>query len=262
MSTPSIFQEAYYQRLYDIEETHWWAQGLHSIMMTLLSAYLQWDSPLDILDVGCGTGYLLDVFKGVSPQSNVVGIDVSEHALHFCLQRGQTRIAIADAAQLPYRNAAFDVVVCIDTLQHLTPKGAPVQAMNDFARLLRPGGWLFLRTNSALGHPPLRGVDPDLYRRFHRRELCDMVSAAGLRVERSSYVNTLPALWGMVKEYRSSQKVETPALGPALSIQPYRHPTPTSQLLHGLMKTEGALIRSGITLGFGHSIVVLAQKPG
>ena len=35
-SSPQIFEREYYQRLYDIEEKHWWAQGMRDAMVALL----------------------------------------------------------------------------------------------------------------------------------------------------------------------------------------------------------------------------------
>jgi hypothetical protein len=52
---PQIFELDYYQRLYDIEEQHGWAQGLRDAMDALLRPVIN-GNRLRALDIGCGTG--------------------------------------------------------------------------------------------------------------------------------------------------------------------------------------------------------------
>lgn len=260
---PSIFEAAYYERLYRIEERHWWALGLRAIMDALLDPALDrfGGAPLDFLDAGCGTGYLLGYMSARAPRRRGVGIDISPFALRFCIERGHDEVAIADAARLPFPSDQFDLVICIDTIQHLAPAGAVKESIAEMARLLRPGGLLFVRTNAATVHPPLRGVNTDWYRRFRRRELEALLVEAGLNVEHSSYANMLPALWGMLKE-TWQQRSGVPTIGPALVIEPPSKPTIITSLLVAMMKVEAFCIaRLRWHLPFGHSLVVLACKP-
>ena len=257
---PQIFELDYYQRLHDIEEQHGWAQGLRDAMDALLHPAIN-GKPLRVLDIGCGTGYLMRYLQKYPLDGEVVGIDISSYALQFCRQRGANSLAIASATEVPFQSSSYDLIICIDTIQHLTPAGADLVAIKEFARLLRPGGLLYLRTNSARGHRPLEGVDPNQYRRYLIPELKNMIAQAGMQTERATYLNAIPGFWAMLREYAQARR-KVRAIGPGLSIQV--HPPERAwlnQAIYRVLAFESWLIgKARLDLPFGHSIAVLARK--
>ena len=265
-SSPQIFEREYYQRLYDIEENHWWAQGMRDAMVALLHQPIAGKQNLRVLDAGCGTGYLLNFLQEhYHLDGEPVGIDVSPHALQFCELRGSTELQLASVIEVPFKDASFDLIICIDTIQHLSPANAPRKAIAEFARLLKPDGLLYLRTNSVLGHPPLKGVDPDQYRRYDCDTVKQMLIEAGLRVERATYLNAIPSIPTTIKEFiRTSQSEQhtTAAIGPGLAIQPPPpRPSLSSSLMYRIMKFEAWLLGSlHFNLPFGHSCGFVARR--
>lgn len=262
MTAPSIFERDYYQRLYEIEEQHGWSQGMRDAMVALLRGPLDGQKPLRVLDVGCGTGYLLEYLREFLPLAGEpVGIDLSAHALDFCRRRGAGVLAQASALELPFAPASFDLIICIDTLQHLSPRGADHAALAGFARLLRPGGLLYLRTNSARGHARLVGADPAHYRRYRTEEVASMLRAAGLAVRRATYVNVVPGAWGMLREYVKLRPARVVELGPGLAIRPYAPRLRwVNAAMHALLAVEARLLENGIDYPFGHSTAFVAQR--
>ena len=100
-----------------------------------------------VLDVGCGGGILAESMAARG--AKVTGIDLSEQALGVAdlhsLESGVTveyrRIAAEDmAAEQP---GAFDVVTCMEMLEHVPDPAAVVRAC---AALVRPGGKVFFST--------------------------------------------------------------------------------------------------------------------
>jgi len=101
-----------------------------------------------VLDVGCGGGILSDSMARVGAQ--VLGIDMSSkalgvaqlHALEAQTQGVQYREINAEAlaAEQP---GQFDVVTCMEMLEHVPDPSSVVQAC---ARLVKPGGWVFFST--------------------------------------------------------------------------------------------------------------------
>lgn len=83
----------------------------------------------NILDVGCGTGIIHDLY----PMHNIIGIDVSEGMLAH--HKGVCQIASAD--NLPFPDNFFDSVVCRSVLHHLPDCE---KALREIRRVLRPGG--------------------------------------------------------------------------------------------------------------------------
>lgn len=98
-----------------------------------------------ILEVGVGTGLSLPYY---SPESRVVGIDLSQHMLDKARARVIRErlshvedLTIMDAECLDYEDESFDVVTAqcvVNTVPH------PLKAMNEFARVLKPGGEIVL----------------------------------------------------------------------------------------------------------------------
>jgi ubiquinone/menaquinone biosynthesis C-methylase UbiE len=72
-----------------------------------------------ILDIGCGKGFLLYDFLQVLPKAQVVGIDVSSYAIANAKPEVQPFLRVGNAAQLPFKDYEFDLVVSINTLHNL-----------------------------------------------------------------------------------------------------------------------------------------------
>ncbi|HEX2026625.1 MAG TPA: class I SAM-dependent methyltransferase [Nitriliruptorales bacterium] len=95
-----------------------------------------------VLDVGCGTGY---VGLGLAASQQVGELHATDIAPGM-LQRAaanadtlglRTHLVRATGAQLPYRDGAFDAVVCRGVLHHLHD---PVAALREWRRVTRRGG--------------------------------------------------------------------------------------------------------------------------
>jgi 2-polyprenyl-6-hydroxyphenyl methylase/3-demethylubiquinone-9 3-methyltransferase len=92
------------------------------------------------LDVGCGDGGTAGVWldeRGCA----YVGADVSASAVEQARSRGLEARVIADAAELPFEDDTFAGVLAVELLEHLFE---PQRAAEEFLRVLRPGGLLFV----------------------------------------------------------------------------------------------------------------------
>jgi 2-polyprenyl-6-hydroxyphenyl methylase/3-demethylubiquinone-9 3-methyltransferase len=132
----------------------WWDPGsefrpLHEINPLRLG-YIEERCKLadkDVIDVGCGGGILAEAMAARG--ARVSGIDLGERALKVAqlhlLESGQTvdyRLVAVEqmAAERP---AGFDVVTCMELLEHVPDPPSTVTAC---ARLLRPSGHVFFST--------------------------------------------------------------------------------------------------------------------
>jgi SAM-dependent methyltransferase len=103
-----------------------------------------------VVDVGCGTGEALSwLTDAVGPDGLVVGMELS--AAHAASARVATPPSVlvlqADLLKAPLPAAAFDLVWCVNTVNHLRDPVAGVALM---ARLLRPGGRIALGQSALL----------------------------------------------------------------------------------------------------------------
>ncbi len=96
-----------------------------------------------LLDVGCGTGNLLAAFAAEEPQCAIAGVDLSPLMLAAARRRlaGRAQLAAADAENLPFGDASFDVVVSSSSF-HFWPD--PHAGLVECRRVLRPDGHLVI----------------------------------------------------------------------------------------------------------------------
>ena len=101
-----------------------------------------------VIDIGCGGGILSDSMarKGAL----VTGIDLSAKALRVAqlhaLEAGTTNVSyeeISAEAMAQEHPGEFDVVTCMEMLEHVPDPGSVVRACS---ALVKPGGWVFLST--------------------------------------------------------------------------------------------------------------------
>jgi 2-polyprenyl-6-hydroxyphenyl methylase/3-demethylubiquinone-9 3-methyltransferase len=152
MSTDNV--DANELRKFDSRAQDWWdTEGpfrtLHEINGLRL-AYIAQRARLagaSVLDVGCGGGLLSE---GLADRgANVVGIDLGTDNLAAARVHAQTRGVRVDYRCLDVETLAdelpgsFDVVTCLEMLEHVPEPGRVVAAC---AKAVRPGGSLFFST--------------------------------------------------------------------------------------------------------------------
>lgn len=89
-----------------------------------------------ILDVGCGTGLLIDELARDKHQ--IVGVDLSSKMLRKAKRHeGGVTLISADADKLPFKDESFDAVVSVTLLQNMPN---PKHAVREMARVAKQGG--------------------------------------------------------------------------------------------------------------------------
>jgi SAM-dependent methyltransferase len=92
---------------------------------------------LRILDAGCGDG---QVTGPLAASNTVIGVDFTLPMARRARVRGLAPVC-ADLRPLPFRPASFDLVLCIETLQHVDD---PLDVVAGMLPLVKPGGRLVL----------------------------------------------------------------------------------------------------------------------
>jgi ubiquinone/menaquinone biosynthesis C-methylase UbiE len=101
-----------------------------------------------IIDVGSGAGATAIILAQEFPQSEIVGIDLSEPLLRLATGAAQAaglaarvRFETGDAERIPYEGDSFDVVLSLNMV-HIVQH--PIQMLDEAERILVPDGLLFI----------------------------------------------------------------------------------------------------------------------
>lgn len=72
-----------------------------------------------VLDVGCAKGFMMFDFKKLIPKMNMRGIDISQYAFDKAIDEMKPFITVGNARELPYPDNSYDLVLSINTVDHL-----------------------------------------------------------------------------------------------------------------------------------------------
>ena len=92
-----------------------------------------------VLDLGCGTGDSVDLFRSLEPRVQWTGADIEQSPEVAERTRTDADFVTFDGEHLPFADASFDLVYCKQVLEHVR---RPQPLLAEVARVLRPGGWL------------------------------------------------------------------------------------------------------------------------
>ncbi len=246
-----------YQRMWAAEDNHWWYVGLHDLIVAIVREETRLQGrPIEIFDVGCGTGRLCQL---LSLLGNVTACDLHPAAVRATAERGITRVFAADIGREELGHECFDVITAIDVLYHRSVADESL-ALAHLHQALRPGGKLILQVAA---FELLRGshdVAVHTRRRYRLPEMIQLLQSAGFDVTMATYrlAILLPPtlLWRLSSRLflkgSTNQHVRSDL---AASLG-----TPLNRILALGVKFENRLLMSGLRLPFGTSVFVVARK--
>ena len=132
---------------YDERDTLYYSKA-GKISCRDIAAQLAGVSYRTLLDVGCGTGFLLDLLARARP-AEYWGLDLSAEMIREAERKGiaGARYVVGSSAKLPWTDAAFDIVTCSQSFHHYP---YPEKAMAEAWRVLKPGG-LYILSDTGIG---------------------------------------------------------------------------------------------------------------
>ncbi len=93
--------------------------------------------PARVIDLGCGAGDSVDLFRSLNPEVRWVGVDIESSPEVSGRTRADADLVTFDGLRLPFEDASFDLVYCKQVLEHVEQ---PHELLREVARVLRPGG--------------------------------------------------------------------------------------------------------------------------
>jgi len=235
------------------ERDFWWYRGMRSILFRMLDPFLAGREVRSALEAGCGTGYLSHMLQK-ERRWPIVPLDISGAGLRYARAMGVERPVQGDVMALPFADGAFDLVMSFDVLVHMK-RGEEHRAAREFARVLARGGLLVVR---AAAFDALRSRHSEFVgerQRYTRRRLMGLVTGAGVRVLRCTYVNALLLPVALAKFRVWEPLVRQPV---ASGVEP-AHPL-VNRLLYAPLALEAAWVGRGHGFPMGQSLLLIGEK--
>jgi SAM-dependent methyltransferase len=234
----------------EVDEHHWWYRGRRRIIRAELDR-LALPRDASVLDAGCGSGRTME---DLVEYGRVYGVEVDPDATEIARARGVGEVRIGRLEELPFDDAMFDLITCLDVLEHVPDDRV---ALVELRRVCKPGGWL-LATVPA--YPALWSLHDRInhhYRRYERGTLRGAAADAGWIVRRvtSFFSFLLPpaAIVRLAQRRRAEDDYK-----PDLTIGPPWLNT----ILEQPLRIEASWLGRGATLPAGLSLLAVLQAPG
>jgi SAM-dependent methyltransferase len=245
------FDPASFDMLAEAEERSFWFRQRNALITETLRRYApEADS---FLEIGCGNGYVLQAVRDQFPATAVAGAELHPEGLAYARARlpGVPLLQL-DARALPFREE-FAAIGAFDVIEHIDDDRAALASMH---AALVPGGtllvtvpqhqWLWSRADDAAHHQ----------RRYSRPLLAGRLAEAGFEIlTTTSFVTTLLPLMA------ASRILERRRTAPYDEMREHRSAERAGPLLERPLMAERALIRRGVRLPAGGSLLAVARRP-
>jgi SAM-dependent methyltransferase len=174
------------RKIHALELSHWWYRGTREICFSLLAPYLTGRPPLDILDLGCGTGgNLLEL----SRFGRATGVDLDPLCVEFCRSKG-LEATVGSILDIPASRASLDLVTMFDVLTQVGPADSDA-VLVAIAGALRGGGLVAFREPAMALAAGAHDRAVNIQHRLTRGGIRASLQRAGIEPLRITYMNTL-----------------------------------------------------------------------
>jgi 2-polyprenyl-3-methyl-5-hydroxy-6-metoxy-1,4-benzoquinol methylase len=168
-------------RISQIERWHFWFAGRQALLERALTRFVP-DAGNSLLDVGCGTGHVLDLLTHRGYRA--VGLDLRPEGLRAYASTPKPALLVqAEATRCPLPEGTFDAVLLLDVVEHVE---AP-SLIREVHRLLKPGGWALLSVPAMNWLWSYRDQAAGHIQRFSRKRLTDLMVSEGMHLVELRY---------------------------------------------------------------------------
>lgn len=243
-------QEVMYDYINRLEDRHWWFQARKNVVLSLIERYFNGAGQAKILDIGCGTGMMLNYLL---KYGEAWGIDNNLRAVEYARIKCPKASIILGTVPQDLPDDKFDLITALDFIEHIYDDRGILGAM---ANNLKEKGILAITVPA---YQSLWTSHDDLNfhkRRYLAKELKDKIEKSGLAMRKISYYNTFlfpPILAAKIFIRLLLNDKMTPHFG--------KNPPPRllNRTLQSIFSSEKTILPY-LDFPFGSSIIAIARK--
>ncbi len=249
------YDPAFFDLISSIEDRHFWFRSRNSIISRLVRQITRYMDPgYLVLEVGCGTGKVLNGLQEVCSDGVVIGMDLFFEGLKHARKRTSCHLVRGDVQSLPFAKK-FNLIGLFDVLEHLPDD---MKVLADIHSLLTEDGLLILTVPA---HPSLwSNFDESSHhcRRYKLDELKNKLILNGYHVQYLTYymASIFPFVW---LERRIKGLIDPRSANDQASDELRIVPV-VNELFAWLLAQESRLIIGRKRIPFGTSIIAIARK--
>lgn len=245
------FKSHFFSQLVELEKDNFWFKARNALIIWGIKKYFK--KAKNILEIGCGTGFVLSGVKKASPHLELNASEIYSAGLTFTAERlAKANLFQMDARKIPFHNE-FDIIGAFDVLEHINEDEI---VLGEMYRACKHGGGIILTVPQ---HQFLWSQQDEYachVRRYSRQDLEAKVQNAGFEIIKSTSFVTLllPILFVSRILKRRTNETDYDALAE------FRIPALLNRLLGYCLSLERILIKAGVNLPCGGSLLLIAKK--
>lgn len=237
-------EKVLYDEMRESETEHWWFQARREILLQVIKSFVP--KGASVLDVGCGTGFILEKLQH---DYDAHGLDHAEVAVNYCHERGLTFVKQGLLGEETFNNKKFHLISFLDVIEHIEDDLAvllaakPYLSENGVVMITVPAFEFLWSAHDEIHHHK---------RRYTKETLTELLQKAGYTVRYISYFNTL--LFPMIALVR--------VIGNLTGRRNASDAKPQSkfvnEMLYRVFESERNLLPN-VSLPFGVSLLAVAE---
>jgi SAM-dependent methyltransferase len=240
--------------LYRAESKSFWFRSRNNVIKTLVKKHINNNNSMQFLEIGCGNAFVLSGLSAEFPKYQMWGAEIYLEGLKYAQKRlPNAKFVQLDATKIPFESE-FEAIGSFDVLEHIDQDEL---VMKNIHKALKPGGHFFISVPQYMWMWSIADDYACHKRRYSKKELRTKLETAGFEIEYiGSFVFALFPAMAISRILNKKQKNEDMK---AQGMEIFIHPT-INAIFTAFMKIDEILIKAGISLPFGGSLIAVAKR--
>ena len=259
INCPPSYHAEHFEPLFAVEDRHFWFRSRNRCIAAATRLIPDARSVKDVIEHGCGTGFVLAELQRLFPQARVTGADLFAEGLALARRRFAGPLLQTDILQCNFRDA-FDLIGLFDVLEHLDDDRLVLRALRE---QLHPGGRLLLTVPAHMALWSDYDAASGHRRRYTRHQLMARLSEAEFTVEYCTefMFAIFPLVWLRRRMSWGRRQNGPDSVNTRAAIErELRIPPSLNRLLEFILMPEAWWIGKQRRLPAGTSLLALARR--